>query len=145
MRSPACRWAALRALLLAAAHPERVDGVFVARPAVPLPDAGGRRNAPASASTTSARTYEGWAKYNRHYWLRDYRGFLEFFFGKVFPEPHSTKQIEDCVAWGLDTTPETLVADHGRRGLGARGRERVEELLRSDQCPVARRPRRPTT
>ena len=51
------------------------------------------------------RRYEGWAKYNRHYWLRDYRGFLEFFFGEIFPEPHSTKQIEDCVAWGLDTTP----------------------------------------
>jgi len=52
-------------------------------------------------------TDEGWAKYNRHYWLRDYRGFLEFFFGKLFREPHSTKQIEDCVAFGLDTDPET--------------------------------------
>ena len=28
-------------------------------------------------------TDEGWAKYNRHYWLRDYRGFLEFFFCAV--------------------------------------------------------------
>ena len=25
-------------------------------------------------------TDEGWAKYNKHYWLRDYRGFVEFFF-----------------------------------------------------------------
>ncbi len=49
-------------------------------------------------------TDEGWAKYNRHYWLRDYRGFVEFFFGKIFREPHSTKQIEDCVGWGLETT-----------------------------------------
>ena len=48
-------------------------------------------------------TDEGWAKYNRHYWLRDYAEFLEFFFAKMFTEPHSTKQIEDCVAWGLDT------------------------------------------
>ena len=45
-------------------------------------------------------TDEGWAKYNRHYWLSDYRGFLEFFFAQVFTEPHSTKQIEDCVGWG---------------------------------------------
>ena len=46
----------------------------------------------------------------------DYRGFLEFFFAQVFTEPHSTKQIEDCVGWGLETTPETLVATQ----LGAR-------------------------
>ena len=37
-----------------------------------------------------------------------YRGFLEFFFSQVFTEPHSTKPIEDCVGWGLETTGETL-------------------------------------
>ena len=46
---------------------------------------------------------EGWAKENRHYWLADYRGFLEFFFAQMYTEPHSSKQIEDGVAWGLDT------------------------------------------
>ena len=61
-------------------------------------------------------TDEGWAKYNRHYWLRDYRGFVEFFFGECFTEPHSTKQIEDCIGWGLETDPETL-ADTMRPGL----------------------------
>ena len=54
-------------------------------------------------------TDEGWAKFNRHYWLRDYKGFLEFFFAEAFPEPHSTKQIEDSVSWALETTPETLI------------------------------------
>ena len=49
-------------------------------------------------------TDEGWAKYNRHYWLRDYHGFLEFFFSQMFTEPHSTKPIEDGVGWGLETT-----------------------------------------
>ena len=38
----------------------------------------------------------------------DYRGFLEFFFAQMFNEPHSTKQIEDCVGWALETDPETL-------------------------------------
>ena len=38
----------------------------------------------------------------------DYRGFLEGFFSSVFSEPHSTKQIEDGVGWGLDTNPLTL-------------------------------------
>ena len=46
--------------------------------------------------------------YNRHYWREDYRGFLEFFFAQMFNEPHSTKQIEDCVRWALETDPETL-------------------------------------
>ena len=54
-------------------------------------------------------TEDGWAKTNRHYWLQNWSGYLEFFFSKVFSEPHSTKQIEDSVAWGLDTEPETMV------------------------------------
>jgi hypothetical protein len=39
-------------------------------------------------------TDEGWAKENRHYWRRDWRGYLEWFFSQCFTEPHSTKQIE---------------------------------------------------
>ncbi len=46
---------------------------------------------------------EGWAKYNSAYWQRDFPDFLEFFFGRMFPEDHSTKQIEDAVRWGLST------------------------------------------
>ena len=41
-------------------------------------------------------------------WDTDYRGFLEFFFSNVFPEAHSTKQIEDSIGWGLETTAEVL-------------------------------------
>ena len=48
-------------------------------------------------------TDEGWAKSNRHYWARDFRGYVEFFFDRCFPEPHSTKQIEDSVGWALET------------------------------------------
>ena len=97
----------LRALLLAAGHPERVDGVFLIGPTVPLLTPGPPHR-DGFGFEDELDDYQGWAKYNRHYWLQDYRGFLEFFFAQVFPEPHSTKQIEDCVAWGLDTTPETL-------------------------------------
>ena len=62
-------------------------------------------------------TDEGWAKDNFHYWLRDYRGFLEFFFSQMFTEPHSTKPVEDCIGWGLETTAETLVATEIGNGL----------------------------
>jgi pimeloyl-ACP methyl ester carboxylesterase len=53
--------------------------------------------------------FESARMFNRHRWRDDYRGFLEWFFGLVFLEPHSTKQIEDSVSWGLETTPETLI------------------------------------
>ena len=61
----------------------------------------------------------------------DYDGFLEFFFSQVFSEPHSTKQIEDCVAWGLDTTPETLDRRRTACAVGAgRARTRPRQPLR---------------
>ena len=66
-------------------------------------------------------TDEGWAKWNRHYWLRDWPGFLEFFFSQMFTEPHSTKQIEDAIGWGLETDPQTLI-----RGIDAAWSERPE-------------------
>ena len=53
-------------------------------------------------------TDEGWHKYNRHFWRRDYSAFVEFFFSQCFTEPHSTKQIEDAVGWGMDIGPEAL-------------------------------------
>src|SRR5688572_19093110 len=102
----------VRALLLAAEHPERVTGAAFIGPAAPFFPRHPERTV--YSFDVPLATDEGWAKYNRHYWLRDYRGFLEFFFSKMFTEPHSTKQIEDGVAWGLETTPEALLASHVR-------------------------------
>ena len=123
--SPGMSMGGLRALLLASGHPERVNGAF-------LIGAGGADAHPGRRAATArlrraARRLRGLGKYNRHSWLSDYRGFLEFFFAQVFPEPHSTKQIEDCVGWGLETTPETLDPDK----LGA-----------TPGCPTARLSRR---
>ncbi len=79
-------------------------------------------SAPASRSRIRSTTTEGWAKYNRHYWERDFEGFLEFFFGQMFTEPHSTKQIEDCVGWGLETEPGTLAdTSRGFQSCGSEG------------------------
>jgi len=122
---------ALRGLILAADHTERVDGAVFICPAVPL-------GAPLPGRTTYSwseelETEEGWAKYNRHYWLRDYRGFLEFFFAQMFTEPHSTKPIEDCIGWALETTPETLVATGERKALDDR---EIRALCARVQCPV---------
>jgi pimeloyl-ACP methyl ester carboxylesterase len=64
--------------------------------------------------------------------LRDYRGFLEFFFSRFFTEPHSTKQFEDCVAWGLETSGETLVTAQDR----TLEPEEAMRLAARVRCPV---------
>jgi pimeloyl-ACP methyl ester carboxylesterase/predicted glycosyltransferase len=95
-------------LVLAASQPDRVQGSVFIGPALAFGEAHIERAV--YSFDDELDTTDGWAKYNRHYWKHDYRGFLEFFFSKMFSEPHSTKQIEDCVGWGLETTPETLIA-----------------------------------
>ncbi len=97
-----------RSLLLAAEHPDRVAGAVFIGPSLPITPGHAERSI--YSFDERLDTEEGWAKFNRHYWTKDFRGFLEFFFAKCFTEPHSTKQIEDCVGWGLETTPETLIA-----------------------------------
>jgi pimeloyl-ACP methyl ester carboxylesterase/predicted glycosyltransferase len=122
---------AQRALILAAEHPDRVTGAVFICPAVPL----------ASPLEERSRypwdevlpTDEGWAKDNLYYWLRDYRGFLEFFFSQMFTEPHSTKPTEDCVGWGLETTAETLIATEIGNGLDE---ATARELCTRIRCPV---------
>jgi pimeloyl-ACP methyl ester carboxylesterase/predicted glycosyltransferase len=121
---------AQRALLLAGEHAERVEGAVFVCPAVPVGEPLPERTR--YQWDEELDTEEGWAKYNRYYWLRDYRGFLEFFFSRMFTEPHSTKPIEDCVGWGLETTPETLVATQG----GILSEATVRELGKRIRCPV---------
>jgi pimeloyl-ACP methyl ester carboxylesterase/predicted glycosyltransferase len=118
-------------VLLAAQHPERVEGAVFIGAAPPFAQHLARSKTPFDEPLES---YEGWDKFNRHYWLENYRDFLEFFFGQVFTEPHSTKQIEDCVGWGLDTTPETLALTSVGRVL--RDRDEFARLCRRIMCPV---------
>ncbi|HEX4734802.1 MAG TPA: alpha/beta fold hydrolase [Thermoleophilaceae bacterium] len=122
------------ALQIASRHPERVDAALVIAPTVPHLTAttAGR---PVGPLDVELDEYEGWAKFNSNYWRRDYRGFLEFFFGQVFCEPHSTKQIEDCVSFGLDTDPETLILTQSA-SWGFPDRETGEKVCRSVRCPV---------
>jgi pimeloyl-ACP methyl ester carboxylesterase/predicted glycosyltransferase len=98
-----------RALMLAADHPERVEGLAFIGAAVPLGPLSARANALAWFGE-HRETYDGWEKYNRRYWLEHYEDFVQFFVEQIFTEPHSTKQIEDGVAWGLETDAKTLIA-----------------------------------
>ena len=119
-------------LLLAAEHPARVAGaVFIGSWFPSLPEHPQRV---VYSFDDVLDTDEGWAKDNRHYWLKDYRDYLEFFMSQVFTEPHSTKQIEDAVNWGLETTPEVLISTV-EAPFAVNG-ETVEEFARRVRCPV---------
>jgi pimeloyl-ACP methyl ester carboxylesterase/predicted glycosyltransferase len=121
----------VRALNLAANHPERVTGGVFISPAAPLaPPHPARAIHPFEEPVEES---EGWSRFNAHSWRNDFEGFLEFFFSRVFNEPHSTKQIEDCVGWGLETTPETLIATVR---AGGASREEVLALCERVRCPV---------
>jgi pimeloyl-ACP methyl ester carboxylesterase/predicted glycosyltransferase len=121
-----------RAAILAAEHPDRVEAAVFIGPAWP----GGGEPLPERTVYSweeELDTDEGWAKYNKRYWLRNYPGFLEFFFSRVFTEPHSTKPCEDCVGWGLETTGETLVAMECAPELQ---QEEARDLAARIRCPV---------
>lgn len=120
------------AVQFAADHPERTAGVVAICPAIALTPGLPERHV--HAFDEPLDTADGWAKYNTHHWLRDYPDFLEFFFGKMFEEPHSTKQIEDCVEWAMEVPPHVLIdATHG---LKACGREALRSVCERVTAPV---------
>ena len=122
-----------RSLLLAADHPDRIDGMVFISPSLPLPPAAPR--ASAERDFLEARdAYDGWGKWNSHYWLAHYEDFVEFFFSQVFSEPHSTKQREDAVGWALETDAETLVASQIAPRLPDEAS--VRKLTDRIRCPV---------
>lgn len=121
---------AQRALIVAAEHPARVAGLVFLAPSVPLGTGLPDRGMPFDERLD---TDDGWAKYNRHFWRRDYRAFLEFFFDRCFTEQHSTKQVEDAVGWGLDTDPQTLALTHDATALDEAGTRRLCAGIR---CPT---------
>ena len=121
---------AQRELALAARAPERVTHLVFVAPTLPITPSPPHRS---HSFTDELETYDGWAKFNEHHWRRDFRDFVEFFFHQCLPEPHSTKQHDDLVGWGLQTDAETLIASLGGRGLD---REEVLALSAQVQCPV---------
>jgi pimeloyl-ACP methyl ester carboxylesterase len=123
---------AQRSLILAAEHPQRVLGLVLIGPLIDLGMSPSEERSAAGSFHEDGGEDEGWARYNAHSWRRDYPGFVEFFFDQVFCEPHSTKQIEDCVGWGLETDAETLITAE----VPGLDQERSRELCCRLRCPV---------
>jgi len=118
---------------LASLHPERVLGLVLIGPSLPL---SGPMSERAGIVDNFLEPYpenpEGWDKYNLAYWHADYPDFVEFFFSQAFNEPHSTKPREDAVGWALEGGPESLEAEARGDPMGLTG----EEIFAAVTCPT---------
>lgn len=124
-----------RSIRLAAANPGRVLGIVAFSVGVP-------RLAPPQPHYVSAGatfdeelpTTDGWAKYNRHHWRRDYADFARFFFSEMTTEPHSTKAVEDAAAWAVDGSVDVMLAE--READFPFDLDAVESTCRAVRCPM---------
>ncbi|HUG14009.1 MAG TPA: alpha/beta hydrolase, partial [Thermomicrobiales bacterium] len=117
------RWA----IQLAAEHPERVTHLALIAPAVRFHET--PESLAGFHSTPPDR--EGFHKYTELHWREDYPDFVNWFFATICNEPHSTKQIEDGVGWGLETTAEVLIATTNERVT-----PHLAELAAAVRCPA---------
>ena len=79
--------------------------------------------------------FEGWDKYNRDYWLREYEDFARFFLSNVNSDQHSTKQLEDTLEWAAGTSGETLARTVEARAIPP-SFDVSEAMYRSIRCPL---------
>ena len=115
----------------AAQHPERVHGIALVCPGSPFGTTSQGDETPFEEPLPDD---SGWNKENLHFWRRDFRAYLEFFFAEAMPEPHSTKHREDAVSWGLDTDPETLAMTV--RAPAVVDAETLRAMCASIRCPT---------
>ena len=108
-------------LCLAAANPDRVLGIVAIAPGV------------VAFAPRHPRHFERDLAWPPDRIRSDHRGFLEDFFSDMFPERHSTKQLEDAVAYGLDSTAELLLVDED---LEAKTRDEAEAICLQVRCPI---------
>jgi len=116
-------------LWMAARFPERVSKLFVIGTVLPQ-----WAFADDASFWVRRGSYEGWEKRNANYWRDHYQDWLTFFMAQIFSESHSTKAIEDAVAWANETTPEILISSVvNPRLLPAMPLTDAIEVI---QCPV---------
>ena len=134
---------AQRGMLLAADHPDRVAGMVFIAPWAPVSRLASLRwRAMAHPRLVPFAlkppiSTRGWGKYNLAYWKAGgYADFVQWWAERMLPEPHSTKQIEDSVAWSHDTDGATVAAS--TLGPLAAPPTRKDQIALAErvQCPV---------
>jgi pimeloyl-ACP methyl ester carboxylesterase len=124
-----------RAIRYAADRPDRVLGIVAFGVGVPrLTPSHPHYVAASAVFDDDLPTTEGWAKYNRRHWQRDYADFATFFFSEITSERHSTKVIEDAVGWALDGSVDAMLAE--AEAVFPFDREAVEAVCRSVTAPM---------
>jgi pimeloyl-ACP methyl ester carboxylesterase/predicted glycosyltransferase len=103
-----------RTVLLAAEHPDRVEGVVFVGPFTPLVTDPPNERTEAFASG-------------------DYELFLQRFMTAAFTEPHSTKAIEDGIGWGHETSLATIADARLGNQVDA---DTFKDLCARISCPV---------
>jgi pimeloyl-ACP methyl ester carboxylesterase/UDP:flavonoid glycosyltransferase YjiC (YdhE family) len=121
------------AAMLAAHHPKRTRAAILLGTTASI-GPGHPHMAPEHFAAQRA-DFEGWNKYNRDYWLRDFPDFARFFLENVFSDPHSTKQLEDGIEWAAETDGPTLVHTAAARTI-APPFDVSEQMYRSIRCPL---------
>jgi pimeloyl-ACP methyl ester carboxylesterase/predicted glycosyltransferase len=122
--------------VLAAHYPDRVNGALLSAPAL---WSLGISNPDRKAYSFDDELAEdaGWTLFNQHAWRRDLSKFAQFFWSQVFPEPHSTKQIEDAVGWTAETDAEVLITTVRMSPYDQLDdRDATLAMLREIRCPV---------
>ncbi len=117
--------------VVAANHPESVDALIAVGSFSPL--FAGHADRSALDFEAKLESHEGWEKFNRDHWLHDYPDFIEFFCSQITNEPHSTKQIEDGIAWAGEGDGEMLAMT---QDASAGGVVVDEAMYRNIRCPV---------
>jgi pimeloyl-ACP methyl ester carboxylesterase len=124
-----------RAIRLASEQPERVLGIVAFAVGVPkIAPSRPHYVAAGAVFDEELPTSEGWAKLNRHHWIRDYADFAQFFFSEITSEPHSSKAIDDAVGWALDGSVEAMLAES--EADFPFDTDQVESICRSVSCPM---------
>ncbi len=125
------------AIELIDAHPHRAIGWVAIDPGVPY------LGRPQQHWLDTAATFDemledpqGWELFNRHVITQQHRRWIEFFFGSLLVEDHSTKQFEDAVSWALESTGDVLVAGEEGADFDPPSRAEFEAMVREVEVPV---------
>ncbi|WP_209428015.1 alpha/beta hydrolase [Pararhodobacter sp. SW119] len=120
--------------ILASYHPDRVRAVIAVGAHSPLVPRFPHNSVESYNSDLGDREPQGWEKYNRGYWRRNYADFADFFAEQLFVEPHSTKQQEDVRGWADGTTGDILAASMAAPYAGQYQLD--EQAYRRIRCPM---------
>jgi len=134
---------AQRGMLLAAEHPERVDGMVFIGALFPISRFASLRMRVLAhprlrpLALKPPITTKGWGKFNLHYWQNGgYSDFVQWWAEKMLTEPHSTKQIEDTIAWSHETDGPTLALTVQNQFAVPATRKDQKALAERVKCPV---------